>query len=138
MDTLGAYVPYFCSVLLVKYALHSQRPGFRVRKLLYRRKEVCRSSTLISNRGERLQARTSSGRQATIGQECRVRPVATACAIHALQNIASATELRRNRQKAQVVIQHVIGHSKAATDGGVDRKSTRLNSSHVPLSRMPS
>ena len=29
-------------------------------------------------------------------------------------------------------------YNKIISDSGIDRKSTRLNSSHIPLSRMPS
>ena len=40
---------------------------------------------------------------------------------------------------ASVLSKHVPGmQATAEVTGGSDRKSTRLNSSHIPLSRMPS
>ena len=35
-------------------------------------------------------------------------------------------------------IRRTLNAEKAVSAGGLDRKSTRLNSSHIPLSRMPS
>ena len=37
-----------------------------------------------------------------------------------------------NQVKALQLLEKLLG------EGGLDRKSTRLNSSHIPLSRMPS
>src|SRR6476620_11668683 len=104
MNATRTYVADFCRVLLVEYALHSQCPGFRVRKLLNCRKEVGRGGALISNGGECVQARTTSGRQAPIRQESTRCPDATTRAIHALVHIAGAAKLRRNSQEAKIVI----------------------------------
>src|SRR5438270_6577538 len=131
MDSLGADVANFRRVFLVEHVLHSQGPGFRVRKLLHRRKEVGRGSALISNGWERLQTRTASSRKTTICQETSVSPVATARAIHALKNIAGAAKLRRNGQKAKIVIQHVIGHAKATANRGVAGRPGRVREANA-------
>ena len=46
---------------------------------------------------------------------------------------------KKAREVADLISEDQLEHIRKQLDkGGVDRKSTRLNSSHIPLSRMPS
>ena len=51
-----------------------------------------------------------------------------------------AQALREDLEKdlRDISVEEAIATVKATPDASVDRKSTRLNSSHIPLSRMPS
>ena len=54
------------------------------------------------------------------------------------QNLSEASLwYRRAAEQGNVMAQHNLGHMYESGEG-TDRKSTRLNSSHIPLSRMPS
>ena len=41
-------------------------------------------------------------------------------------------------ERHKISIEYLAGAGDGGADVWVDRKSTRLNSSHIPLSRMPS
>ena len=63
--------------------------------------------------------------------------------IHNQRRVEAATYYDENRQamgaRILTAVTYAAGESQlVARDGDVDRKSTRLNSSHIPLSRMPS
>ena len=55
---------------------------------------------------------------------------------HALARAITLIESTRadHRERADALLAELLPH----TGKSVDRKSTRLNSSHIPLSRMPS
>ena len=51
---------------------------------------------------------------------------------------ASLGELFNEQYSNMVRLAHALTGSNGVAEDVVDRKSTRLNSSHIPLSRMPS
>ena len=46
--------------------------------------------------------------------------------------------MKRRQQKVQAFLSTLKTGDRVVTSGGIDRKSTRLNSSHIQKSRMPS
>src|SRR5262249_61746468 len=112
MDATRSHVANLSRVLSVEHLLNAQGPGLRVRQLLRGGQEVRRGRALIGYSGKSIQTGTAARRKASAGQEAGIGPGAGAT-VDACVHVTGSTELRRNREQAQVVVQNVIRHAKA-------------------------
>src|SRR6266853_112595 len=125
MDSTRTQIADFSRVTLSKHMLHAKVPLYRIRVLLVHNHVVCSREPLTGQpssdavidailspgRGRKQQQTAGTRRNATVLQEVG--------SIRVNVGINSSAQLRRQRQDADVVIEHIIGHAESSADRSV-------------------